>query len=207
MGSRSNDQKRHGTPSQCKVEISKGFWLAKTAVTQALWHAVMGRNPSHFIGEVLPVENVSWNDACEFLKKSNEIDIVGWKMVLPTEAQWEFACRAGESMQSYGRTLNDIAWYDANSGGRPQPAGEKRPNERGLHDMRGNIWEWCADWYGANLPGGTDPRGALSGTSRVYRGGSWFSHAESCHAACRNAGVPSFRSNNLGFRPARVSSE
>ncbi len=175
--------------------------MAQTQVTQAQWQAVMGNNPSLFKGENLPVENVSWDDAQEFLTKLNAIvgDSDGRKMVLPTEAQWEYAARAGETGPFLGGTVEELPWYETNSGITRHPVGTNKPNAWGLHDMSGNEWEWCADWFEAELEGGIDPQGALMGTCRVLRGGSY------CTRARRGRHTPSFTAFIIGFRVARSS--
>jgi formylglycine-generating enzyme required for sulfatase activity len=189
--------------------MSKAFWMAKTEVTQAQWRAVMGSNPSNFNGGDLPVENVSWDDAKEFIKKVNDSSVIpeGWKVALPTEAQWEYACRAGDKGSFSGGTIEQVAWYDGNSGSKTHPVGTKKPNAWGLHDMHGNVWEWCADWYGDKLSGGTNPSGPSSGVLRVFRGGSWLLNAAGCRSANRVRYSPDYRINYLGFRPALVPSE
>ena len=178
--------------------------MAKTQVTQKQWVAIMGVNPSEFRGENLPVESVSWNDAQEFLEKLNEKigNDDGGKMMLPTEAQWEYACRAGEPGQYSGGTIDEVAWYWDNSEDETHPVGMKKSNAWGLHDMHGNVWEWCADWYDAELEGGVDPTGPSSGANRVRRGGGWDSYAVSCRAAFRYNDNPANRHDSLGFRIA-----
>lgn len=208
MGSASSEVDRSSDERQVEVSLSQPFWLAKTEVTQAQWEAVMGSNPSEFKGPNLPVENVSWEDAQAYLTKLNEKGVLpdGWKFALPTEAQWEYACRAGEKGPYSGGTLDEVGWYGDNSGNQTHEVGQKKPNAWGLHDMHGNVWEWCADWYEDTLKGGTDPAGPSSGVSRVYRGGSWSDVASRCRAAIRNRFDPGFRAYNLGFRPALVPS-
>ncbi|MCX5656031.1 MAG: formylglycine-generating enzyme family protein [Planctomycetota bacterium] len=185
-----------------EVTLSKPFYVGVTEVTQAQYQAVMGTNPSNFKGATNPVETVSWNDATEFCKKLSEKTRQAVR--LPTEAEWEYACRAGTATAfSFGdadSALGDYAWYSANSGS-THPVGQKKPNAWGLYDMHGNVWEWCADWY-ADYPKGaaTDPQGAASGSQRVLRGGSWGSSADSCRAAGRNGHDPDGRFNRGGFR-------
>lgn len=185
-----------------QVTLTKGFWIGKTEVTQAQWKSVMGNNPSDHEGDDLPVECVSWDDCMEFCKKTG--------LELPTEAQWEYACRAGSTGPYAGTgNLDDMGWYGGNSGRQTHPVGTKQPNAWGLYDMHGNVWEWCADWYG-DYPSGavTDPKGASSGSYRVWRGGSWGNDAASCRSAGRNDGYyPSSRYDNLGFRLSRTLSE
>jgi formylglycine-generating enzyme required for sulfatase activity len=207
MGSPANEKGRRDNENQVEVTLTKGFWMAKTEVTQAQWEAVMGNNPSNFKGANLPVEKVSWNDVQEFLTKINAM--VGnadeMKMVLPTEAQWEYAARAGETGPYSGGTIDEVAWHSGNSSRKTHPVGTKKPNAWGLHDMHGNVWEWCADRFALDLQGGVDPRGANSGTYRVVRGGSCFYGAIGCRSAYRNNSGPGRSFNGVGFRPARSS--
>ena len=186
-----------------RVRISRGFWLGKYEVTQAQWEGVMGTNPSEFSGcAQCPVEQVSWNDAREFIARLNEQG-GGNHYRLPTEAEWEYAARAGTTGDRYGN-LDAIAWYWDNSGFRSHPVGQKAPNAWGLHDMLGNVREWVADWSGG-YPGGsvTDPRGPGSGLFRVYRGGGWNSYASHCRSSYRINVTPG-RSYNHGFRLLRT---
>ena len=209
MGSPSVEVGRSSDENQVSVILSKAFWMAKTELTQAQWRAVMGSDPSHLKGNDLPVENVSWDDAQEFIKKVNDSGVIpeGWKVALPTEAQWEYACRAGETGAYSGGTIDQVAWYDDNSGSKTHAVGTKKSNAWGLHDMHGNVWEWCADSYGDELVGGSDPSGPSSGVTRVDRGGSWNRDAAGCRAAFRVRGTPDYRFSHLGFRPALVPSE
>ena len=209
MGSPSSENGHLSDENQVRVSLTKGFWLAKTEVTQALWQAVMEGNPSNFKGDNLPVEQVSWNDAQEFIEKVNASGVIpaGWKMALPTEAQWEYACRSGETGPYAGGFPDEVAWHDDNSGDKTHEVGTKKPNAWELHDMHGNVWELCADWYGDELPGGTDPTGTSSGDYRVVRGGSWDRSAAACRAAYRGGYFPDSRNYSLGFRPALVPSE
>ena len=157
-----------------KVNITQAFYLGKYDVTQEQWQAVMGGNPSKFKGLRNPVGNVSWDDCQEFLKKLDE-RVSGQMFKLPTEAQWEYACRAGTTTEYYfgddQAGLDDYAWTTNNAGGTTHPVGQKKPNAWGLYDMHGNIWQWCSDWYG-NYPEGeaSDPRGPDKGQARVLRG-------------------------------------
>ncbi len=157
-----------------------------------------------------PVERISWDDAVEFCQRLSELpEEKAARRVyrLPTEAEWEYACRAGNE-DSYGfgndvELLTDYGWYDGNSGGRPQPVGLKKPNAWGLYDMHGNVWEWCSDWLGEYPQGAvTDPRGPQEGSNRVYRGGSYRGWAENCRAANRSANDPANRNSSSGFRVA-----
>lgn len=193
-----------------RVTLTKGFWLGKTEVTQGQYQAVVGTNPSNFkgAGRAAPVENVSWKDAMEFCRKLTERERAagrlpeGYGYTLPSEAQWEFACRAGATKFPAGG-LGALAWYDANSADTTHAVGQKQANPRGLHDLYGNVWEWCLDWYAERLPGGsvTDPTGAAMGALRVIRGGGWGSAADVCQPAFR-WGSPDFCYTNLGFRLA-----
>jgi formylglycine-generating enzyme required for sulfatase activity len=207
MGSPSTEVGRLSWEDQVKVTLSKGFWMAKTEVTQKQWESLMGSNPSEFEGDDLPVDSVIWDDAQKFLVKLNERlgNEDGGSMGLPTEAQWEYACRAGETDAYSGGTIDEVAWYDDNSGYKTHAVGTKKANAWGLHDMHGNVLEWCQDWYDSELSGGIDPKGPASGTSRVYRGGSWISLAFRCRAANRNGYAPSSSFSNRGFRVARSS--
>jgi formylglycine-generating enzyme required for sulfatase activity len=206
MGSPSLEHGRGSDEDQVEISITKGFWMAKTEVTQAQWFVVMGGNPSHFKGDNLPVEHVSWDDAQEFIKKVNGKGVIpeGWKMALPTEAQWEYACRAGDTGSYSGGDINEMAWYERNSSNTTHVVGIKKPNAWGLHDMHGNVSEWCADWYKDDLQEGADLSGANSGVRRVSRGGSWSFNASYCRAACRNGHYPGNRVRLLGFRPVLV---
>lgn len=192
---------------QIHVTLTRGFWMAKTQVTQEQWRAIMGSNPSFFKGENLPVEMVCWYYAQQFLEKLNAKigSADGGQMVLPTEAQWEYACRAGELGPYSGGTIDEVAWYRLNSGSKSHPVGMKMPNAWGLYDMHGNVWEWCADWYDNKLPGGVDPSGPASGNSRVCRGGSWVSGAPYGGLESRLPAPPEGFCNIGGFRVARSS--
>ncbi len=208
MGSPKTEQERYDDEKQVHVTLTKGFWMAKTEVTQAQWRAVMGNNPSHYNGDDLPVENVSWDEAQEFIKKVNgsgEIRKAG-KVCLPTEVQWEYACRAGEKGPFSGGTLDEVAWYDGNSGDKTHPVGTKKSNAWGLHDMHGNVWEWCTDRHDESLRCGTDLSGLHSGVYRVVRGGSLGSVAD-CRAAYRFRYYQDGRGNRLGLRLALVTYE
>ena len=204
MGSTSAEADSYEQPLT-QVRISRGFWMGKYEVTQAQWEAVMGSNPSHFTncGGDCPVEGVSWEDVQEFIGKLNARS-GGRPYRLPTEAEWEYAARAGTTEDRYG-DLDEIAWYRINSGRTTHPVGEKAANAWGLHDMLGNVWEWVQDWYGS-YPGGsvTDPTGPGSGSGRVLRGGSWYINARYCRSASRNRISPGYRDNFLGFRLLRT---
>jgi len=189
------------------VELTQGFWLGETTCTQELWREVMGENPSRFRGENLPVENVSWNDCQRFLETLNDRK-PGLNPLLPTEAEWEYACRA-RSIGAYcfgedDRRLSEYAWFGDSKGGETHPVGSKTPNDWGLYDMHGNVWEWCRDWYGAypDVPM-VDPVGPDSGSNRVLRGGAWFNGAGYCRSAYRFCPTPGYRYGRDGFRLAR----
>lgn len=194
-----------------QVSLSHGFWLGRTEVTQAQWRAIMDKNPARFQGDDRPVEAVNWNEAMEFCRKLTVRENAagrlpsGYVYTLPTEAQWEYACRAGTAGDHAG-PVDMMAWYMATSGGMTKPVGQKQANAWGLHDMHGNVWEWCLDWYG-NYPGGnvTDPKGAASGIFRVMRGGSWNNSADYCRSGLRLRDEPVSRRNYLGFRLALSS--
>ena len=183
--------------TQHEVTLTKGFYLGKYEVTQEQWEKVMGTNPSLSKGATLPVEMVSWDDAMEFCE--------GWVYTLATEAQLEYACRAGTTTTyAFGDTITpEQANISSDTKPRTKVVGTYPANAWGLHDMHGNVWEWCSDWY-ADYPSGSarDPVGQLVGTHRVYRGGSWgsISYFGSMRSARRNRLTPAYRSNILGFR-------
>ena len=182
-----------------------GYYIGKTEVTQALWKAVMGSNPSEFKGDNLPVENVSWYDCQEFIRKLNSLTDQNFR--LPTEAEWEFACRGGNNSRGYkysgSNYIDNVAWYDGNSGHKTHPVATKSPNELGIYDMTGNVWEWCADWYGDYSSGAQiNPKGPYDGSIRVYRGGGWSGGVSRCRSSNRDDRRPSGRSFFLGLRLA-----
>ena len=208
MGSPSNESGRYIEETQHRVTLSQGFHLGATEVTQAQWESVMGSNPSNFKGRDLPVEQVSWEDAMSFCRKLTERERAAGRLTagdaytLPSEAQWEYACRAGTT-GAYAGDLESMAWYDPNSGGKTHAVGTKRANAWGLYDMHGNVYEWCSDWYEAYPSGSVaDPTGARSGPDRVNRGGSWYNDASYCRSAPRSGDDPGGRSRYLGFRLA-----
>ena len=226
MGSPGNESARDGDEKQHQVTLTEGFWLGKYEVTQKEWEDVMGNNPSNFktSGKRAPVEQVSWEEAKEFCKRLNERERKagrlpkGYEYSLPTEAQWEYACRAGtETPFAFGSSLSSRqANFDGNypyGGASKGPYLEKTtevgsysPNAWGLYDMHGNVYEWCEDWYG-DYPAGpvTNPSGPPSGSSRVLRGGSWDDRALPCRSASRSRSAPSSRRNDIGFRLALSS--
>ena len=188
-----------------RVTLSS-YYIGETEVTQALWKAVMGSNPSEFAGSTKkPVEQVSWNDCQTFIQKLNQL--TGRKFRLPTEAEWEFAARGGNSSRGYkysgSNTLGDVAWYDVNSGKTTHDVKTKAPNELGIYDMSGNVCEWCQDWYGDySSSAQTNPKGPTSGSRRVLRGGSWNGNAWGCRTAFRLNSTTSLMDRCLGFRLA-----
>jgi formylglycine-generating enzyme required for sulfatase activity len=174
-------------------------------VTQALWEAVMGNNPSKFKGMDKPVEQVSWNDCQEFIRKLNAA--TGLQFRLPTEAEWEYAARGGNKSQGYkysgSNNIDDVAWYDSNSSLTTHDVKTKQANELGIYDMSGNVWEWCQDWYGSySSSAQTDPVGPSSGSYRVNRGGGTAGYAWYCRVSYRSDDPPSDRYSNLGLRLA-----
>ena len=187
-----------------KVTLSS-FSIGKYEVTQEEWEAVMGSNPSESKGSKLPIENVSWNDCQEFIHKLNLL--TGKKFRLPTEAEWEYAARGGKYSHDYmyagSNDIGNVAWYSGNSGNKMHEVGQKQPNELGLYDMSGNVWEWCNDWYGNyDKSFQTNPIGSLTGPSRVSRGGSCFGIMKFCRVSLRNGIDPNIRLSTLGLRLA-----
>jgi tetratricopeptide (TPR) repeat protein len=188
-----------GTSDKHKVTISKPFEMMAYPVTQALWQDVMGSNPSHFHGLGLPVEQVNWQDVQDFIKKLNKREGVGYYR-LPTEAEWEYTCRAGTTGDQYGE-LREIAWYSDNSKYKTHPVGQKNPNAWGLYDMIGNVWEWCSEssgLYASEVK--ADQKDAIRGSYRILRGGSFENDGLVCHSANRYFYDPYFRANYNGFR-------
>ena len=181
------------------------FLIGRFEVTQEEWEVVMGSNPSYFKGKKLPVEKVSWDDCQKFIRKLNQL--TGKQFRLPTEAEWEYASRGGSKSRGYkyagGNGIGSVAWYDDNSGNTTHEVGKKQPNELGLYDMSGNVWEWCQDWYGDySSSSQTNPTGSSSGSYRVYRGGCWSDLARFCRVSYRDGDAPGFRIYDLGLRLA-----
>ena len=219
MGSPEDEPEREpwdqGNETQHQVTLTRSFWIAETPVTQALWEIFMGDNPSGFKGAELPVENVSWDDAQRFINKLNGIK-PELQLCLPTEAQWEYACRSGTTTPFYfgDNITTDQVNYNGNSPYHQGRNGEYRnqtievkslpPNAWGLYQMHGNVWEWCQDWYEEQYPTqpATDPQGAVSGTFRVLRGGSWINLGGHCRSAIRDRNGSTYRNNYIGFRLA-----
>jgi len=216
MGSPASEQDRYDNEGpQTVVTLTQGFWMSQYLVTQAQYQDVMGSNPAYFGGDPRrPVERVTWNDAtnyCGVLTARERLAgrlPAGYVYRLPTEAEWEYACRAGTMTRfSFGddpgySQLGTYAWFAANSSNQTHPVGEKQPNPWGLYDMHGNVWEWCLDRYGS-YPGGAvaDPRGPATGSDRVIRGGSWGYDGRFCRSAYRYDVSPDYRSISVGFRP------
>jgi len=241
MGSPKEDKDRQDDENQVQVTLTKGFWLGQHEATQAEWQRVMQTAPwsgrgNRKQGDNYPATYVSWKDAMEFCEKLTDQEHTagrlpsGWQYTLPTEAQWEYACRAGtKSRFSFGDDdshLTEYGWFDKNGSHAGERyahlVGQKKANPWGLYDMHGNVWEWCRDWYAEELAGGTDPQGPSQGSYRVYRGGSWIHSAWCCRSALRYWSLPDDRNfgegaegdyvnppncnANLGFRVAAVPS-
>jgi formylglycine-generating enzyme required for sulfatase activity len=215
MGSPTNEVDQNaGEGPQTHVTLTRGFFLGRYEVTQGEYLSVIGSNPSNFTGDTnRPVEMVNWYDATNYCAQLTARELTagrlpaGWAYRLPTEAEWEYASRAGSTNRfSYGddpgyTQLANYAWYEANSGGTTHPVGGKLPNRWGLYDLSGNVWEWCSDWLG-NYPGGsvTDPQGSGWGSNRVIRGGSWNYYGRGCRSAFRGDRDPSAWDYGVGFR-------
>jgi len=186
-----------------RVVLTRGFWMATYPTTQAIWRSVIGSNPSYFKGNDHPMETISWDDCrvfCEELSRRT-----GHSIRLPTEAEWEYACRAGTGTTYHNgndeSALRKVAWYSGNSGAKTQAVGSLPSNAWGLFDMLGNVAEWCDDYYGAYpVHEVTDPTGPPNGTTRVMRGGAWYGSADDCRCACRDWSSPSDRNDGVGFR-------
>ena len=179
------------------------YYIGKCEVTQELWKAVMGSNPSKFKGAQNPVESVDWEDCQEFVSRLNSL--TGRTFRLPTEAEWEYAARGGNKSRHYkysgSGNIDDVAWHYGNSGGETHEVGTKTANELGIYDMSGNVWEWCSDWYGGYSAGAqTNPQGPSSGSSRVLRGGGWYGIARYCRVSNRGDLDPAGSSINSGLR-------
>jgi len=224
MGSPENEWGRSNNEGPQRQVTVSSFFIDRYPVTQASYQEITGTNPSTFKGPNLPVEQVSWFDAVEYCNKRSikeglipaytiSGNNVRWNREangyrLPTEAEWEYACRAGTQTPFYsGSSVNDAGWHSGNSGGRTRPVGEKQPNLWGLYDMHGNVLEWCWDWLGSySLEEQTDPQGASSGASRVYRGGSWRFETYQIRSAFRFGNQPNLRTFFVGFRVVRNGS-
>jgi formylglycine-generating enzyme required for sulfatase activity len=215
MGSAADEEDRGDDEGpQTRVTLTRNFFLGATDVTQGQYEELMGMNPSDFkaVGKNAPVDSVSWDNAMAFCKKLTARERAagrlppGYAFTLPTEAQWEYACRAGTTTP-YAGDPAEMAWYGDNSGGKTHPVGTKRPNALGLYDMSGNVYQWCLDWYG-KYPGGAvkDWAGPATGHAHVLRGGAWYYEEAYCRSAYRDFD-PGFIGNILGFRVALVSSK
>lgn len=224
LGSPDNENSRGlDEGPQTHVTVTRGFWLGRTEVTQAQWRSVMGTNPSRFHGDTLPVEQASWNEAAEFCRRITERERAGGRLpagyvyALPTEAQWEYAAKAGAGGAFTGK-VDGLAWHDQNSGPTTHPVATKKPNALGLHDTLGNVWEWCADWYRADFykkSGHDNPTGPASEeeardengiAQRVARGGSFLSGVDNgadYRPSARKKAAPDYAACDLGFRCAR----
>ncbi|MGA2258863.1 MAG: formylglycine-generating enzyme family protein [Thermoguttaceae bacterium] len=208
MGSPDSDGNASGDEKpQHRIRITKPFYLGKYLATQEQWEAVMGTNPSNVKGPKNPVENVSWEDCQQFCHMLNAKPHAGGKFQLPTEVQWEYACRAGSTTYyCFGDEesgLGEYAWYGGNSHVQTHPVGKKKPNAWDLYDMHGNVWEWCQDWYDRGYYATSptdDPTGPTMGSGRVFRGGGWDYPASSCRSAHRSDGEPGCRNYLLGLR-------
>lgn len=211
MGSPPQEEGRLVDEEQHPVQLTSGFFIAETELTQRQWMEFMERNPSQTQGPDLPVSNISWEEAREFCRRLTQQQKdsrhlpKGWSWDLPTEAQWELACRAGKA-GPYPGALDALAWHAGNSGGRVHPVGQRAANGLGLRDMHGNVAEWCVDWfsgYSTNVPVIIDPIGPIWSFAPVLRGGSFKSSPAACRAAARAAGMPGEAPNEaLGFRVA-----
>jgi len=215
MGSPVNEAGRNQDEGPARqVTITKNFWMAKYEVTQLQWQTMMGAEPSHFHGDGhRPVENVSWNDAMEFCEKLTAQEQAagrlpeGYVYRLPTEAEWEYACRAGTTTRFYtgdkDSDLDEAGWYGANAEKTTHAVGQKKPNAWGLYDMHGDVWEWCMDWYAPYAHAAiVDPAGPREGFFRVVRGGGWLRAAGASRSASRDHHIPGYRFSNVGFRVA-----
>jgi formylglycine-generating enzyme required for sulfatase activity len=182
------------------------FYLGKYEVTQLQWKALMGRNLSYFIGDGRPVDSVNWDDCCRFINRLN--GLTGRIYRLPTEAEWEYAARSGGKQEMYSgtnqdSTLQNFAWYDVNSNRETHAVGTKKPNRLGLHDMSGNVWEWCSDWYGKSYYAKSvrnNPQGPKTGIFRVIRGGEWGLSGQLTRTTYRDGAKPNTRKSDIGFR-------
>ncbi len=206
MGATSEQQNYDNDEKQTHTVTLSDYYIGETEVTQELWVAVMGSNPSWFTGNMQrPVEYVSWDDCQTFIQKLNEL--TGANFRLPTEAEWEFAARGGRNSRGYqysgSSNLGDVAWYRDNSSDTTHPVKTKSPNELGIYDMSGNVYEWCQDWKGPySSSSQTNPTGPSKGSGRVNRGGSWYNVACYCRSANRNCNPPDNRYYSLGLRLA-----
>lgn len=201
MGSPKDEEGRFEDEHMHRVTLTKGFWLGKYEVTQAQWNSVMGRGRPRFTGKDKPMDNISWDDCQSFLRAVNAT--LGGSARFPTEAEWEYACRAGSSAPISGSgRLDQMAWYDANSDNSTHKVGEKTPNAWGFCDMHGNVLEWCSDWFADSEGHAVDPKGPSAGSFRLLRGGCWFFLERDCRSAYRLKRDPGIRNSIFGFRMA-----
>jgi formylglycine-generating enzyme required for sulfatase activity len=199
MGSPPTEADRDDDETLHHVKITRPFMMATTPVTQAQWAALMGDNPSAFQGDDLPVEEIPWRLAVTFCEKLSKTESKHYR--LPTEAEWEYACRAGTQTPFGGSNkLAEMGWYSGNSEGRTHRVARKKPNAWGLYDMHGNVWQWCFDGYGPYAGDAVDPKGVNNTLLRVLRGGSWYYFAQNCRCAFRNRNLVDNRNQNIGFR-------
>ena len=207
MGAVPDDREAESSEKpQHRVEITKPFYLGVCEVTQEEWQRVMENRPSSFQGSTRPVESVSWEDAVAFCEVLSTTEGVTYR--LPTEAEWEYACRSATTTRYYwgGDMDDDFAWHDENSGGETHPTAQKQPNAWGMHDMSGNVWEWCGDWFDENYyrqSPAQDPEGPAAGMSRVVRGGSWYNYPKNLRSSSRFGFRPDKGNYYIGFRVAR----
>ncbi|MDO4571316.1 MAG: formylglycine-generating enzyme family protein [Planctomycetia bacterium] len=203
MGSPADEKGRYADEIQHHVTLTKGFWMLETEVTHAMWKSVMSESfekKAEFYIPNFPMKEISWSECQEFCQK---LRAQGLNVQFPTEAQWEYACRAGTT-GAYAGDLNSMGWHWGNSDAE-SPVAQKEPNPWGLYDMHGNLWEWCADWHGPySNDSATDPAGPESGSGRVHRGGCFEQYEESCRSAWRDSKPPLFYSCGTGFRPILV---
>jgi len=215
MGSLEDEPGKYNNETQHKVTLTKGFYMQITEVTQLQWMTVMGKNPSYYqyCGDKCPVEQVSWNDVQQFIWRLNQLEGAE-KYRLPTEAEWEYACRAGSTASSHAgkitrlegidTSLATVAWFRGNSGKKVHPVARKEPNAWGLYDMHGNVSELCEDWYGEYASDQINPSGPGAGIDRIVRGGGWNVSARHCRSACRGAIAPGDSGYGIGFRLVRM---
>ena len=204
------DGENNANEREHEVKLTRDFYIGSTEVTQAQYRAVMGKNPSGFKGDDLPVEQVSWDDAMAFCAKLNETGKApqGWKFTLPTEAQWEYAARGGKRSRGFAYSgsndFDKVAWHDGNSGEKTHPVAQKKANELGLYDMSGNVWEWCLDLYEVGYARDPEFLTGNQGSFRVNRGGSWYYIPKFCRSAVRDCDDPGFSDDDVGFRVVLV---
>ncbi|MBQ5752216.1 MAG: formylglycine-generating enzyme family protein [Bacteroidaceae bacterium] len=211
MGATSEQQDSYSGETPVHSVTLSAYYIGETEVTQALWQAVMGSNPSDFNGDNNPVEQVSYDDCITFIDQLNTLLAnqlpADRKFRLPTEAEWEYAARGGNQSKGYqysgSNTLDDVAWYGDNSGSTTHPVKQKQPNELGIYDMSGNVWEWCSDWFDSySSSAQTNPTGPSSGSYRVVRGGSWDDDAQNCRVPRRMGIAPDRSYRVIGLRLA-----